>query len=92
MDKLNHIKNAPPVTDSCSPAGTDRAHIDDQDIPCDVASIDLLPLYADETASSATNRMVEEHIRSCPECSEKLRMMKDDDHLKQERSSPGSSG
>lgn len=80
MDKLNHIKNAT-GNDSCSPAGTDRAHIDDQDIPCDLI-IDLLPLYADGTASSATNRMVEEHIRSCPECSEKLRMMKDDDHLR----------
>lgn len=80
MDKLNHIKNATD-NDSCSPAGTDRAHIDDRDIPCDLI-IDLLPLYADGTASSAANRMVEEHIRSCPDCSEKLRMMKDDDNLR----------
>ena len=80
MDKLNHIKNAT-GNDRCSPAGTDKAHIDDRDIPCDLI-IDLLPLYADGTASSAANRMVEEHIRSCPECSEKLRMMKDDDHLR----------
>lgn len=80
MDKLNHIKNAT-GNDRCSPAGTDRAHIDDRDIPCDLI-IDLLPLYADGTACSAANRMVEEHIRSCPECSEKLRMMKDDDHLR----------
>lgn len=80
MDKLNHIKNAT-GNDSCSPADTDRAHIDDRDIPCDLI-IDLLPLYADGTASSAANRMVEEHIRSCPDCAEKLRMMKDDDHLR----------
>lgn len=80
MDKLNHIKNAT-GNDSCSPAGTDRAHIDDRDIPCDLI-IDLLPLYADGTASSAANRMVEDHIRSCPDCTEKLRMMKDDDHLR----------
>ena len=56
MDKLNHIKNAT-GNDRCSPAGTDRAHIDDRDIPCDLI-IDLLPLYADGTASSAANRMV----------------------------------
>lgn len=80
MDKLNHIKNAT-GNDSCSPAGTDRAHIDDRDIPCDLI-IDLLPLYADGTASSAANRMVEDHIRSCPDCTEKLRMMKEDDRLR----------
>lgn len=36
-------------------------------IHCDILR-DLLPLYADGLTSPSSNEMIEEHIKSCPEC------------------------
>ena len=33
---------------------------------------DLLPLYADEVCSETSRRLIEEHLRECPECSGEL--------------------
>ena len=40
-------------------------------LSCDVIR-DLLPLYADRTASADTAALVEEHLASCPACREEL--------------------
>ncbi len=43
-------------------------------LSCDVIR-DLLPLYADRTASADTAALVEEHLASCPACREELRRL-----------------
>jgi len=35
--------------------------------------MDLIPMYADKTASEETAQLVESHIKSCPECKRFLR-------------------
>lgn len=35
--------------------------------------MDLIPMYADKTASEETAQLVENHIKSCPECKRFLR-------------------
>ena len=49
---------------------------------------DLLPLYADEVCSETSRRLIEEHLRECPECSgelEKLRTHEIEDGLQEEK-------
>ncbi len=38
---------------------------------------DLLPLYADNVCSEKSLKIVEEHLKDCPECSEELRRIKE---------------
>lgn len=45
---------------------------------CDVIR-DLLPLYADDACSAASRAVVEEHLGECPECSEMLQRLKEDE-------------
>lgn len=44
-------------------------------ITCEVI-LDLLPLYCDEVCSPDSCRLVQEHLKECPGCSELLRQMK----------------
>ena len=44
-------------------------------IDCDVIQ-DLLPSYADKLSSEATNKLVEEHLKTCKKCSMALKNMK----------------
>lgn len=44
-------------------------------IECDVIK-DLLPLYTEQTASEASNRMVEEHLKACDQCRKAYQEMK----------------
>lgn len=44
-------------------------------IDCDVIQ-DLLPSYADKVSSEATNKLVEEHLKTCKKCSMALKNMK----------------
>lgn len=41
---------------------------------CDIIR-DLLPLYADGLTSEASNRQIEDHVRTCPECKKLLNEM-----------------
>lgn len=43
-------------------------------VSCNVIR-DLLPLYAEKLTSSDSNRLVEEHLTDCPECTRQLSMM-----------------
>lgn len=43
-------------------------------IDCDVIQ-DLLPSYSDKVSSDATNKLVEEHLKTCKKCSTALRNM-----------------
>lgn len=45
-------------------------------IDCNVIS-DLLPLYADKVCSEESRRLVEEHLRDCPQCRETARLLQD---------------
>ena len=45
---------------------------------CDVIR-DLLPLYADDACSAASRAVVEEHLGECPDCSEMLQRLKEDE-------------
>ena len=45
---------------------------------CDVIR-DLLPLYADDACSTASRAVVEEHLGECPDCSEMLQRLKEDE-------------
>ena len=45
-------------------------------IPCEVIR-DLFPSYIDELTSEITNKIIEEHNESCPDCSRILASMKD---------------
>ena len=44
-------------------------------ISCDVIG-DLLPLYCDDVCSEDSRRIVEEHLQTCPKCSELLQKIK----------------
>lgn len=44
-------------------------------ITCEVIA-DLLPLYCDEVCSQDSRRLVQEHLKGCPRCSELLRQMR----------------
>ena len=44
-------------------------------IKCEVIR-DLLPLYVDDAASQQTRELVQEHLNTCPDCREELRMMR----------------
>lgn len=44
-------------------------------IECDVIK-DLLPLYTEQIASEASNRMVEEHLKACDQCRKAYQEMK----------------
>ncbi len=80
MDKLDHMENEP-GKDNRRTTGPDSSCRENSDTPCELIH-DLLPLYADGAACSSSCRMVEEHLKKCPDCAEKLRMMKDDDSLR----------
>ncbi len=43
-------------------------------VSCNVIQ-DLLPLYAEKLTSPDSNRLVEEHLTDCPECSRQLSLM-----------------
>ena len=43
-------------------------------LDCEVIR-DLLPLYAEHIASSASTALVEEHLESCDACREELRQL-----------------
>ncbi len=47
-------------------------------IHCDVIR-DLLPLYADEACSDESRRMVDEHLRECPECEKMLYRLRENE-------------
>ena len=40
-------------------------------LPCEITR-DLLPLYAEHLTCPETNRLVEEHLSTCPACQEEL--------------------
>lgn len=44
-------------------------------ISCEIIS-DLLPLYCDQVCSQDSSRLVQEHLKNCPDCSELLKQMK----------------
>lgn len=44
---------------------------------CDIVR-DLLPLYAEGMTSEASNKMIEEHLKTCEECSQILKSLKED--------------
>lgn len=46
-------------------------------VNCDVIQ-DLLPSYVDKISSESTNKLVEEHIKSCEKCQEVLQSMSKD--------------
>lgn len=46
-------------------------------VNCDVIQ-DLLPSYVDKISSESTNKLVEEHIKSCEKCQEALQSMSKD--------------
>lgn len=50
-------------------------------LECDVIK-DLLPSYIDKISSKATNDLVEEHIKSCKNCSTKLKEMNEEIDIK----------
>ena len=80
MDKLDHMENEA-GTSNRRTTGSDLSPVEDHETPCELIHA-LLPLYADGAACSSSCRMVEEHLKNCPHCTEKLRMMKDDEHLR----------
>ena len=80
MDKLDHMENEA-GTSNRRTTGPDLSPAEDHETPCELIH-DLLPLYADGAACSSSCRMVEEHLKNCPHCNERLRMMKDDEHLR----------
>ena len=45
------------------------------DISCDVIR-DLLPMYVEELTSDASRELVDEHLRSCEECTRHLGVMR----------------
>lgn len=49
----------------------------DHKIPCEMIQ-DLLPLYADGLTSQETNHIIEEHLKTCGECSRLYQRMKED--------------
>ena len=46
-------------------------------LPCEMME-DLLPLYAEDMATNATRQAVEEHLKDCEPCKEKLEAMRRD--------------
>ncbi len=46
-------------------------------IDCNIIK-DLLPSYSDKISSTATNKIVEEHLKNCEDCSEVLKNMNKD--------------
>ena len=40
---------------------------------------DLLPLYADDVCSDASRELVEEHLKGCPDCSEYLKKLRENE-------------
>ena len=51
-----------------------------KDITCDVIE-DLLPLYADGIASEGSRKLVEDHLKTCESCREKLRRMQTPENI-----------
>ena len=49
----------------------------EHNIPCEVIQ-DLLPLYVDGLTSGATDQSIEEHLKTCGECSRLYQRMKED--------------
>lgn len=49
-------------------------------ITCDVIK-DLLPLYVDEVLSEDSNALIEEHLKSCDDCTTYFERLKGDDNI-----------
>lgn len=47
---------------------------------CDIVR-DILPLYVDEVCSEESRRLVDEHVSECPECSEILEKLKNNNYV-----------
>lgn len=57
-------------------------------INCNIAD-DLLPLYVDDSCSADSREALEEHLRECPSCREKLDRMRRNDLITEGQERPG---